>query len=505
MESESPSLDALVEDQNSRSDIEQTVIKLSALSPLEYDQVREKEAKEMGVRAGTLDKEVAKARNEDEKSAKGREIHLYEPEPWPNPVDGAAAITEAANHIKRHMIMSPTDADACALWSVHTFLFEVFSHSPRLAITAPAQECGKTVLMSHMVGNMSNKPQPVELMKAAPFFRLAEDYKPTYLIDEADVFIRDDMDLLAAINNGWEPHGGVIRCIGDDNEPRVFSTFCPTAIAGIELQKKLPATTISRSVVINLDRAPPDAINPQNIYDAKLHKKGLLETGRKLARWCKDNEASIKDCKPILPEGVRNRLADKWSPLFAIAEAAGGDWPKRAKNALLSQVDLSEPSKAEQLLTDIKNVLPPTGHIFTEDLIHKLCKLEDSPWKEYNFKEFYAERKKISSRQLANLLKKYRVQPKDVKISGSHKKGYRRDELDAVFGRYLKKRTEPAELSATPRQRTDDKTFRAFESATIKNEVADTKPLQPTYDMACRGVADKLPLSVESGENAEVI
>lgn len=503
MENSTSILDDLVDGQCSLSNIEQTVIKLAALSPLEYDQVREEEAEKMGVRVGTLDKEIAKARNGDEKSAKGREIQLYEPEPWTDPVDGAAAITEAANHIKRHMVMSPHDADACALWSVHTFLYEVFSHIPRLAITAPAQECGKTVLMSHMVGNMVNKPQPVELMKAAPYFRLAEDYKPTYMIDEADVFIRDDMDLLAAINNGWEPHGGVIRCIGDDNEPRLFSTFCPTAIAGIELQKKLPATTLSRSIVINLDRAPPDAINPADIYDARKHKKGLLETGRKLARWCQDNKTNIKNCSPKLPDGVRNRLADKWEPLFAIAETAGGDWPKRAERALFGQIDLSEPSKSEQLLIDIKKVLPPSGHIFTEDLIFKLCKLEDSPWREYNFKEFYEDKKKISSRQLANLLKKYRIQPKTVKINGAIKKGYHREELDGVFARYLKERVEPPEFCVTPLPCTTDAASRDFEAVTIKKAVTDKKTLQPTVHGDSNVVTDNLPLTGESSLDAE--
>jgi putative DNA primase/helicase len=100
--------------------------------------------------------------------------------------------------------------------AVHTHIYRIFDHTPRLLITAPDAECGKTVLMTHMVGKLVNKPQSVELMKAAPFFRLAEALHPTYLIDEMDVFIKEDSDLLAAVNNGWEPHGGVPRCVGED-------------------------------------------------------------------------------------------------------------------------------------------------------------------------------------------------------------------------------------------------------------------------------------------------
>jgi predicted 2-oxoglutarate/Fe(II)-dependent dioxygenase YbiX len=36
---------------------------------------------------------------------------------------------------------------------------------------------------------------------------------------------------------------------------------------------------------------------------------------------------------PKMPEGFRGRMRDKWRPLFAIARAAGGEWPMRARAA----------------------------------------------------------------------------------------------------------------------------------------------------------------------------
>jgi len=177
--------------------------------------------------------------------------------------------------------------------------------------------------MVHIVGDLIPKPLVTELMKAAPFFRLAEEAKPSYLIDEMDVFIEQDSDLLAAVNNGWEPHGGVLRCIGDDNEVRKFSTHTPVAMAGIELHKKLPATTVSRSVVVHLERAADDELDEDDVYEARKHRVGIHETGRRLARWCADAKQEIAGRDPTLPPKVRNRLADKWRPLFAIAEVAG--------------------------------------------------------------------------------------------------------------------------------------------------------------------------------------
>jgi Flavin containing amine oxidoreductase len=56
--------------------------------------------------------------------------------------------------------------------------------------------------------------------------------KPTLLIDEADTFLKDNEDLPG--NAGDKRGGQVIRCVGDNAEPRVFSVFGPVAMQGID-------------------------------------------------------------------------------------------------------------------------------------------------------------------------------------------------------------------------------------------------------------------------------
>lgn len=422
----------------------------------------------------------------------GRAIKLYEPEPWNDPVDGASVLTEAYNVIMRHMVMREEDAIACVLWAVHTYIYEIFSHTPRLMISAPDAECGKTVLMTHMVGNLVNRPLPIENMKPAPFFRLAETEHPTYLLDEGDVFLSTDSDLLAGFNNGWEPHGGVIRCVGDDYEARLFSSHCPVAIAGIRIHEKLPATTVSRSIVINLERAARSEIKKEDIYNAKYHRKALLVIGRKISRWCRDHKDEIYSTKPQLPTDVRNRLADKWEPMFAIAQVAGGDWPKKAKKALLGQVDMSEPSKGTILLTDILSVLTPgEEHISTKELIRRLCAMEDSPWADYNFKERDLDRRQIKDRQMARLLKPYNIHSKGVRISAtSTPRGYEREPIKKAVDRYVP--ADTPETSATVQQSSNHAGFSDIASATSANDVADRKARKPRQDAGCCTVADNL-------------
>jgi len=470
--------------------LSEAVIRLSKLSAIEYESAREEEAIKLKCRVSKLDEFVKQAISGNDSELKGRAIELYEPELWPDEVNGAEALTEAANHILKHMVISEADAYSCVLWAAHTHIFHIFDHTPRLLISAPLEECGKSLLMTNINGNFINKPLPVELMTPAPFFRLSEQYKPTFLIDEVDIFVRDNMDLLAAINNGWEPHGGVPRCVGEEQEVRIFSTHCPMAMAGIDIHTKLPKTTISRSVVILLERASLEEIKPKITYDKKIHQKAMRETGRKIARWCNDNKKAIRDWKPVLPDGVINRKAEKWSPLFAIAQVAGTEWGKNAIIALNGQADLSDPSKAEMLLSDMQKVIKPVENIFTGTLINDLSELEDPLWSEYNFKEFMDAKKRINSRQLANLLKKFGLKPKTLSIRGINKKGYLKKDIQKAFSKYL---IPPpmSVLSVGTLQSPPDTGCSDSLSVGSKIQPTDRESLISPPDTGCYGPTDK--------------
>jgi hypothetical protein len=81
----------------------------------------------------------------------------------------------------------------------------------------------------------------------AAIFRVVEMTKPTLLMDEADTFFHDNDELRGILNAGHRKGGCVLRCEGDDLEPRMFSTWAPAAIAAIG---ELPDTLV---------QSPPDA------------------------------------------------------------------------------------------------------------------------------------------------------------------------------------------------------------------------------------------------------
>jgi putative DNA primase/helicase len=81
-------------------------------------------------------------------------------------------------------------------------------------------------------------------------FRAVEKFKPVMLIGEADTFMTEKEELRGVINSGHRRSSAfVIRTVpvGDEHEPKVFSTWGAKAIPSIG---KLAGTIEDRSIII---------------------------------------------------------------------------------------------------------------------------------------------------------------------------------------------------------------------------------------------------------------
>ena len=209
--------------------------RLARLPLLEYDRQRITAAEALGVRAPILDKLVSTARvklgliDQDDDDKQGRAVSFPEPEPWPEAVNGAELLDAVATVIRRHVVLSDTARDAAALWVLHTYLVEVFSISPRLGVLSPTKRCGKTTLLD-VLGCLVLRSLPTANVSPAAVFRVIEMYHPTLLVDEADTFIRDSDELRGVLNSGHRKGGQVLRTVGEEHEPRAFSTYGACAV-----------------------------------------------------------------------------------------------------------------------------------------------------------------------------------------------------------------------------------------------------------------------------------
>jgi hypothetical protein len=357
----------------------------------------------------------------------GSEVVLPDVEPWPEAVNGAEVLKDIADTFSRYAVVPEGASDALALWCAYTHGFRAFQCSPRLYITSPEKGCGKSTLRD-VIALFVPRPLPTENVSVAVLFRLIEKYKPTVLADECDAWLRENDELRGLLNAGHRRGGRVYRCEGDRNDVRGFDVFSPVVLCGLG---KLPETLFDRSIVIRLDRAVRGELQAQ--FDSRRVEKET-ELCRRVARFIADNKARWESCDPALPEGVYNRLADNWRPLFAVAEIAGGEWPARAAAAFRSLVrtdDLDAQGLGVTLLSDIRQVFD-REEMFSRELVEKLSALEESPWKELG-----RSRQPISMRQLGDRLRPYGVHSRDVYPEGKHGKGYRLADFQEAFERYL--------------------------------------------------------------------
>ena len=142
-----------------------------------------------------------------------------------------------------------------------------------------------------------------------------------------------------------------MRTVGDDHEPRAFSTFAAVTIAIIG---NLPDTLADRSVTVDLKRRMPS----EKVASFRFDRVGHLDVlARQAARWAQDHAGTIAAADPEMP-GIHNREADNWAPLLAIADAAGGAWPERARAAAAAGhvAGGDEASLIELLLGDIRDM-----------------------------------------------------------------------------------------------------------------------------------------------------
>jgi hypothetical protein len=108
---------------------------------------------------------------------------------------------------------------------------------------------------------------------------------------------------------------------------------------------------------------------------------------RQALRWCEDNLKTLSTADPAVPDPLNDRAADNWRPLLAVADRAGGEWPKRARDAalILSGDSVEGGSIRTQLLADIRPLLndQTIKGLTSEAIIAELVKKPDGPWADW--------------------------------------------------------------------------------------------------------------------------
>ena len=357
--------------------------------------------------------------------------------PPPPPPPSVSLLDIVTRLIERHVDMPPGERLIGGLWTMHTWIFDKFNVTPRLAVLSPARDCGKSTLL-HLISYLVDEPFLVDdVSAAAARYWVDEHPRTTLLVDEFDnLNLSQNRELRTLFNTGHGRGSGSSRRV--QGGTRRFKNFAPLCMGGIGMLPATFAPLATRTIKICLHRAPPAAV----LQKLDEHNPDFAIARGLIRPWAQSCKLSLD---PPMPSAFYNRVADNYRPLFAIADDLGcGAEAREAALALESRYFNDDPGVVA--LCDLRTVFnmhgPSFDRISTEEAIEKICEVNER-WLEWRGPREDQQPHQLTPIELAHLISRFEIRTKSIwplnrKVLGvkSSKKGYFRAQFSDVWARY---------------------------------------------------------------------
>jgi len=383
-------------------------------------------------------------------------LGLAEIEPWHEPVDGQLLLDDLAKLLRRFVVLPQSAAETLALWTLHTYAFDLRDVSAYIGLESPEKRCGKTTLLT-VLSELVHRPLVAANISPSAFFRVIEETRPTLLIDEADTLLKGNDELRGILNSGYSRKSAYVVRVGQPTTAAAadpesdadslespaavrlarFSCWCPKIMAAIG---RLPDTLADRCIVIRMQR------RTHREQCERLRHLDASNLRRQCLRFVLDHQDQIRAATPEIPERLNDRAADVWEPLLALADLAGAHWPGVARDAAVHLAEVTlEQNPMGSLLLDIFCIfiISEQDRLFTRTLVDELAGCSDRPWVET------LKGKPVTERWLAQQLRPYGIHPRTLRIEDLRGKGYSKQDLQDTCRRYIPK-SEIEALNAEP-------------------------------------------------------
>lgn len=337
---------------------------------------------------------------------------------WPAHVDANIA-DRIVDFMSRFIsFTNPAQADALALWVLHTHAFDAAYATPYIYVHSAEKQSGKTRVIE-VLSTLARHATVTSTTSSAAMYRLISEDRPTMFVDEVDAIFTGvaNEDLRGVLNSGYKRNGTALRY--DKGEVTTFSTFCPKLLAGID-NGQMPDTIADRCIPITLKRKRGD-VEIERFMWRKVERDAEVLADAIMA-WVKLNMDPLLDAEPTLIDTISDRAFEIAEPLLAIADRIPG-WHQRGRDALTTLLtkDDAKLSKSAQVLLFVKTYMEAND----TDRISTAVILE----------AFDIDGK--SGKVLGSMLKPYGIQSKTMHVGGKVAKGYAKTDFVDAWERYL--------------------------------------------------------------------
>ncbi|HEY9411210.1 MAG TPA: DUF3631 domain-containing protein [Jiangellaceae bacterium] len=359
----------------------------------------------------------------------------------PGEASGEDLLDEAAATISRYVILPSAAASvAVVLWIAASHAVPAWNCAPRLVIRAPEKRCGKSRLLD-MVEALCHQPLMTTNASPSAVYRsigVSPTDPPTLLIDEADTIFGakagDNEDLRGLLNAGHQRGRPTLRYDAGTQKVERIATFAMAALAGIGA---MPDTIEDRAAVIRMRRrAPGETVQP---YRVRRDGPALHDLRQRLGRWAAANLDHLTQAAPDMP--LEDRAADTWEPMIAVADLAGGTWPRAARKAALTLLSdhetADEASLPTRLLADCRTAFEDADALPTATLLERLRADPEAPWATHGANG-------LTAMKMGNLLRDFEIRSNTIRFTTGQAKGYTRSDFTDAWNRYCPETTPEA-------------------------------------------------------------
>jgi len=389
-------------------------------------------ARQLGEDLDVLREEFAELRIEEEERIKRGQV-----EPWDEPVNARELLAAAAAQFEKYIIIHDrVIAPIVPLWIAFAWVIDIATFSPILIFQGGDTEMAKSAA-SEVVSLLTPRAYMLVEPTGPAFYRFVDRLRPSLFLDDADKLLLRRPDLAHIVNSSWK-RGNYIPRTDAHGVVHLFDAFGPRCLNGIDLLAHLAPATRTRCITIDMLPALEEEKDQITSMRYAAEDENFVILRRKFLRWATDNMAVLKSAKPKMPDGFFSRLEENYHLLFAIADLAGGDWPKKARAAAIkASREHSEPSLGKRLLAILFDLSTRYGVLLTSKELEQLVPAEDDEFANYHGHS-------INKYEIAALLKPYcRIRPKLIHPRGGKTadRGYNtaEPEFTTAFRHYLGK------------------------------------------------------------------
>jgi hypothetical protein len=286
------------------------------------------------------------------KAAKDDEAANPPPPPPSDPRDSEPAQFDPEQHSPAGLVENITKAYATmteharviySLWVCFTHVYIKFAIAPRLALASKKPHCGKSTALE-IARRLVFRPNEEAIGSGAAIEDHFHGGPCTLLLDEAEHADAEARRRLQRIwNIGHKSSGSKISKMVAGKK-QLTSLHAPVLLAGVGkgVGRLLAAQPRSRTFRLEMQKYTLQTKPPYDYYvEEEVDVEAFNAVYRLLCAWAAQAKLNPK---PAMPPGVMARDADNIRGLLAIADDCGGEWPRRAREALMV---LLEQQKAE--------------------------------------------------------------------------------------------------------------------------------------------------------------